>query len=119
MSAPTRVIATVKAESRFGPDGMSLWRLGGISLGKTPAWFRRIVERDYAGRFDADWFDHYAQAGEALVVEPYDLNDDSLRDLVAFADRHALSVSISATSQHYPTRTLSVFLMPRDAARTA
>jgi hypothetical protein len=90
-----------------------------LAVGKQPQWFRRIVQRDFGGRFNADWFDHYAKAGDALVVEPYDLDRESLRGLLAFADTYALNVTISATSQHYPTRTLAVFLEPREEARAA
>jgi hypothetical protein len=116
MNATTSVLAVVKAEARFGPEGMVLWRLGGLKPGKTPAWFRRIVQRDFSGHFNAEWFDHHAQDGEVLAVEPYHLTDDSLRDLLAFADRYSLTVSISATSQHFPTRTLSIFLTPQRKA---
>ena len=119
MNSLARVITTVKAESRFGPEGMSLVRLGGLSVGKQPSWFRRIVERDFGGRFSAEWFDHYAKASDALVIEPYGLSDESLRDMLAFADRYGLDVNISATSQHYPTRTLAIFLTPREQARAA
>jgi len=119
MRPTTRVIATVKADARFGHEGMNLLRLGGLSVGKLPLWFRRIIERDFSDRFDADWFDHYSKAGNALVVEPYDLAHDSLRDLLAFADRYSLSVSITATSWHYPTRTVAIFLTPSEEARAA
>lgn len=119
MNASAYTIATVKGESRFGKDGMTLLRLGGLSIGKQASWFRRIVERDFGGRFNAEWFDHYAKSGDALVVEPYDLDDDSLRDLLSFADRYGLNVAISAVSSHYPTRTLAVFLEPREQARAA
>jgi hypothetical protein len=119
VNSPTRVIATVKAEPRFGEEGISLVRLGGLAVGKQPQWFRRIVERDFDGRFNAEWFDHYAKAGNALVVEPYDLGRESLHSLLAFADNYALNVTVSATSQHYPTRTLAVFLEPREQARAA
>ena len=114
-----RVIASLKAESRFGQEGMTLWRLEGVSPGKLPAWFRRIIERDFNGRLDADWFDHHARAGDALVCEPYGLSGESLQDLLAFADRYALNITISATSQHYPTRTLAIFLSPREEAKAA
>ena len=119
MKPTTRVIANLKAESRFGQEGMTLWRLDGLSPGKLPTWFRRIIDRDFGGLFHADWFDHHARAGDALVCEPYGLSGDSLQELLAFADRYALSVTISATSQHYPTRTLAVFLTPRDEVRAA
>ena len=119
MNSPTRIIATVKGEPRFGPDGISLVRLGGLSVGKQPSWFRRIIQRDFGGRFNAEWFDHFSKAGDALVVEPYDLECESLRNLLAFADRYGLNASISATSQHYPTRTLAIFLTPREEARAA
>ena len=77
------------------------------------------TQRDFGGRFNADWFDHYSKAGDALVVEPYDLDCESLRNLLAFADAYELNLTISATSQHYPTRTLAVFLEPREEARAA
>jgi hypothetical protein len=114
MSATTSVLAVVKAEARFGPEGMVLWRLGGLKPGKTPAWFRRIVQRDFDGHFNAHWFDHHAKSGEALVAEPYDIDDGDLRDLVAFADKYDLNISISAITHHFPTRTLSIFLTPRE-----
>jgi hypothetical protein len=119
MNSPTRVIATVKAEARFGREGMSLVRLGGLSVGKLPSWFRRIRDRDFNGQFNADWFDHPARSGDALVVEPYHLDAESMRDLLAFADCYSLGVSVSGTSSHYPTRTLAVFLTPREEARAA
>jgi hypothetical protein len=108
-----RVITTVKADPRFGPEGMSLWRLTGVSPGRTPAWFRRIVESDYDGQFHRDWLDHFAKDGDSLLVEPYDLDGESARDLLAFAERHSLRVTISATSHHVPTRTLAIRLTPR------
>jgi hypothetical protein len=109
----------VKADARFGHEGMNLLRLGGLSVGKLPSWFRRIIERDFNGRLDADWFDHHARAGDALVCEPYGLSGESLQELLSFADRYALNVTISATSSHYPTRTLAIFLSPREEARAA
>jgi hypothetical protein len=119
MSTTIHIIATLKAEARFGEEGISLLRLSGLSPGKSPAWFRRIIECDFDGRFNPDWFDHPARTDDSLVVEPYGLSDESMRHLLAFADRYRLNVSISATSQHYPTRTLAVFLTPREEARAA
>jgi hypothetical protein len=119
MSATVRVITTLKAEARFGDEGMSLLRLCGLSPHKSPAWFRRIIDRDFGGQFNPDWFDHHARAGESLVVEPYDLDHESLRDLLAFADRYSLNLTISAVSSHYPTRTVAIFLTPREEARAA
>jgi hypothetical protein len=112
-TATMQVIATIKAEPRFGPDGMSLWRLTRLSPGKTPAWFRRIVDRDFDGSFNADWFDHHAKDGERLVVEPYDVSHEELRDILAFADKYALNVSISAITFHFPTRTVAITFIPR------
>jgi hypothetical protein len=114
MSATTQIIATVKAECRFGPEGMSLVRLTGVSPGRLPAWFSRIVDRDFGGSFNAEWFDHHAKSGEALIVEPYGLGEGSLRDLVAFAGKYHLGISISAITHHFPTRTLSISLTPKD-----
>jgi hypothetical protein len=113
MSA-TRIIAVVKSEARFGPEGMSLWRLTGVLPGRTPAWFRKIVDSDYDGQFHRDWLDHFAKDGDSLLVEPYDLDGESARDLLAFAERHSLRVTISAISHHFPTRTLAIHLTPRD-----
>jgi hypothetical protein len=114
MTTTAQVIVTVKAERRFGLEGMSLVRLTGVSPGRLPSWFRRIVDRDFNGSFNADWFDHHAKSGEALIVEPYNLGEGSLRDLVAFADKYHLGISISAITHHFPTRTLSISLTPKD-----
>jgi hypothetical protein len=108
-----KVITTIKGEARFGPEGMELWRLTGLRPGRTPAWFRKIIDRDFDGSFHADWFDHHAQDGETLVSEPYGICHHDLREILAFADEYALNVSISATSHHFPTRTVSVALKPR------
>jgi hypothetical protein len=117
MSARIELLTTVKTrESRFGPGGIEIWRRQGLSVGKQPAWFRRIVDRDFGGSFNADWFDHFAKNGEQLVVEPYDLSHEDLRDLIAFADKYSLGVSISAVSHHFPTRTIAIFFSPREAA---
>jgi hypothetical protein len=112
MSA-ARVITTIKAEPRFGPEGMELWRLTGLRPGRTPAWFRKIIDRDFDGNFHADWFDHHAQDGETLISEPYGICHDDLRDILAFADKYALNVSISAITFHFPTRTVALTFIPR------
>jgi hypothetical protein len=118
MSAHVKVLATVPTrEARFA-GSIELLRLDGLQVGKVPAWFRRIVDRDYNGRLNADWFDHFAKDGEALVVEPYGLGDESIRDLVRFAEKYGLRVTISAMSEHYPTRTLSISLMPGEESAT-
>jgi hypothetical protein len=113
MSATIEVLAKIKTrETRFGPDGIELWRLKDLSFGR-PAWFRKIVDRDFAGSFNADWFDHPARSGETLIVEPYDLSHEELRDILAFADKYTLNVSISAITFHFPTRTLAISFTPR------
>jgi hypothetical protein len=114
VTASIEVLTTVKTrESRFGPAGIEIWRRQGLSVGTQPAWFRRIVDRDFGGSFNADWFDHFAKNGEQLVVEPYNLSHKDLRDLIAFADKYSLGVSMSAVSHHFPTRTISIELTPR------
>jgi hypothetical protein len=114
MNARVKVLATVPIrEARFA-GSIELWRLHGLEVGKLPAWFRRIVERDFNGHFNADWFDHFAKDGEALVVEPYDLSDESLQDLKQFAEKYQLRVHISAITRHFPTRTLSISLIPAE-----
>jgi hypothetical protein len=63
--------------------------------------------------------DHPSSDGDTLICEPYDLSHKALVDLLDFADRFGLSVTISALSAHYPTRTVAVFLIPREDARAA
>jgi hypothetical protein len=103
------IITTVKTDPRFGPEGMTLWRLTGAKPGHIPAWFRRILTSEYGGHFDRDWFDHHATCGDSLLVEPYHLDADSARDILDFADRHSLNVTFSATSHHFPTTTIAIF----------
>jgi hypothetical protein len=109
-----RVIATVPVG--FGDEELDLWQLTGLQRGDVPEWFEQIVDSAYGGSFNAHWNDHVSRDDNTLVVEPYDLGDESLRDLVAFADKHSLKVHISAIASHYPTRTLSIALAPRKAA---
>jgi hypothetical protein len=108
----THVLATITADPNSGEGGMDLLRLDGLEVGITPHWFRQIVERDFDGMFYPHWLDHPAMDKDTLVVEPYDLSHDDMRDLLSFADRYRLSVHVSAISSHYPTRTLAVFLTP-------
>jgi hypothetical protein len=109
-----RVIATVPAG--YGDEELELWQLTGLSRGDVPEWFQEIVDTEYGGSFNPDWYDHVSRDEDTLVVEPYDLSDESLRDLVAFADKHSLRIHISAIASHYPTRTLSIALDAREAA---
>jgi hypothetical protein len=111
-----RAIATVKAEARFGEEGLTLLRLTGLSS-EMPSWFQRI-EHEFKGT-EHDWMDHPSSDGDTLIYEPYDLSHKALVDLLDFADRFGLSVSISALSAHYPTRTVAIFLTPREEARAA
>jgi hypothetical protein len=106
------VLATVHGDPNFGPEGMNLFRLGGLRVGRTPEWFKKIVKQDFGGLFNADWYDHPATLGDSLVVQPYDLTHSALQDLIRFAEEQKLGVTISAMSHHYPTRTLAVFFTP-------
>jgi hypothetical protein len=119
VSATISVLATVKAEARFGEEGLSLLRLGGLS-NEMPSWFQRI-ERDFGQVVWSGhaWMDHPASDGESLVVQPYDLCHESLVDLMDFADRFSLNVFVSALSAHHPTRTLAIYLTPREEGRAA
>jgi hypothetical protein len=63
---------------------MSPLRLAGVSPGKV-----------FGGHFNADGYDHPSRAGDSFVIEPYELDGDSVCDLLALAD------------------TLAVFLTPR------
>jgi hypothetical protein len=114
MSARMEVITTVKTrESRFGGGGIEIWRLTGVRPGHLPQWFQRLRDRDYGGHLDFDWMDHVAADGETLLTEPYHLDGEEAREILSFADRHDLKVNFSATSFHYPTRTISIELTPR------
>jgi hypothetical protein len=114
MSARIELLTTVKTrESRFGPGGIEIWRLTGVRPGRLPRWFQKIRDRDYDGHLDFDWMDHVAMYGETLLIEPYHLDGDGAREILAFADRHDLKVNFSATSAHYPSRTISIELTPR------
>jgi hypothetical protein len=109
-----RVIATVPVG--IGGEELDLWQLTGLQRGDVPEWFQEIVDRDYDGSFRPRWFDHPAQDGESLIVEPYEVCHSEIREIVEFADKYSLNVSMSAISQHFPTRTISVSFMPREAA---
>jgi hypothetical protein len=114
MSATIEVLTKVKTrEARFGSDGIEIWRLTGVRPGHLPLWFRRLRDRDYGGHLDFDWMDHVATNGEALMSEPYHLDGDEAREILAFADKHDLKITFSATSFHYPTHTISIDLTPR------
>jgi hypothetical protein len=113
MSAHSEVLAVIPTRDKRFDGKVELWRLQGLAVGKQPAWFRRIVDRDFGGSFNADWFDHHAKDGERLIVEPYDVSHEELRDILAFADKYALNVLISAITFHFPTRTVAITFIPR------
>jgi hypothetical protein len=109
-----RVIATLPVG--VGDEELDLWQLTGLQRGEKPDWFQEIVDRDYDGSFCPRWFDHPAQDGEDLIVEPYNLCHEELRDILTFADKHNVNVSMSAISHHFPTRTISISFSQREAS---
>ena len=111
-----RVIGTI----RLPQDGWNdppdeLLALEGKKVGQLPQWAQRIV-REREGTMP-DWWDHPGKAGDMLIVEPYGLHSDGVRDIIRFADAHGLDFCIQAESQHFPTRTVCVQLWPKVAAR--
>jgi hypothetical protein len=104
----TKVLTTIN-DPKQGP--LILVQVVGLKKFKYPRWYHQIADRRDYNR--PEWFDHPAKDGDSLVVEPYGLDLADLRDLVSFADRHSLDVSISAMTYHYPTRTVSICLTPR------
>ena len=106
-SMSIRVIATLPVG--YGGEELDLWQLTGLSRGDKPEWFEQLVDREYDGVFNPDWFDHVSRDGEALVVEPV----PSARRILprplricqqAFAEGHSLSNFAAfpdANSQHH------------------
>ena len=89
-----------------------------VKKGRVPRWFQRISD---AGGFNRDgahphsrWYDHPALGDDdSLIVEPYVLYTEELRDVLAFADRHDLDVRITGVSAHYPSHSFNVRFTPR------
>jgi hypothetical protein len=61
-----------------------------------------------------DWLDHWGTATYAgkewLVSEPYTLSGRALRQLLSFAERLGLGVSVQASGAHRPGQTMRVML---------
>ncbi len=110
-----RVIGTIRLPQSGCNDREELLALEGKKVGQLPRWAQRIV-REREGTMP-DWWDHPGKAGDVLIVEPYGLHSDGVRDLVRFADAHGLDFHIQAESQHFPTRTVCVQLWPKAAGR--
>lgn len=64
------------------------------------------------------WGDHMGmityEGQDYLVAEPYDLSMGDVEQLQKFCSQHGLRYVITATSWHFPTRTLRIVLWPRD-----
>jgi hypothetical protein len=107
-----RVIGTVG----LGNCANDLVALTGKRLGRLPRWARKIPK--LAGPWNNDnpqpfWVDHPGSSGEVLILEPYQFSSADAEELLGFAKAHNLDFSISAISQHYPTRTLCIHLWPK------
>src|SRR5208282_3867626 len=65
-----------------------------------------------------DWLDHWGTAiyagREHLVSEPYHMNRERLDQLLRFCDELKLKVNIQASGHHYPTKTMRVFVWPKE-----
>lgn len=110
-----RVIGTLRLEANgnhYPPS--ELVALTGKKWGRLPRWMRRIVREHYNGRLPHidGLLDHVGSCGDVLISEPYHLDAEAL---VAFVKKHNLDYSVSATSQHYPTRTICIRLWPKES----
>lgn len=108
-----------------------------LDLGAYPGWLRqRALERlpEYedswpnsdsdavsalVARIDAwDWLDHWGTAvyagKEHLVSEPYHMNRERIDQLVRFCNELNLAVNIQASGHHYPTKTMRIFVWPKE-----
>jgi Holliday junction resolvase-like predicted endonuclease len=108
-----------------------------VNLEEYPEWLKkRAVERkpDYKDAWpnsdsDAvsaliasinawDWLDHWGTAiyagTEHLVSEPYHMNRKRIEQLLRFCDEFNLKVNIQASGHHYPTKTMRIFVWPRE-----
>ena len=99
------------------PDGpLSLQRLVSKKSHPVPRWVKKVFNKRGLGfeMTHSSWRDHIGYCGELLVSEPYGLPSEYVRDLVEFCDKHGLDFQIDATSQHFPTQTLAIFVWPKE-----
>lgn len=65
-----------------------------------------------------DWLDHWGTAvyagKEHLVSEPYHMNRERIDQLLRFCDEFDLAVNIQASGHHYPTKTMRIFVWPKE-----
>ena len=107
-----RTIGTVK----LGYCNGELVQLVGKKPGRLPQWARNIPE--LTGPWNRDnprpsWVDHCGTSGDVLISEPYHFDSADAEHLLNLCKAHNLDFSVSATSQHYPTRTLCIELWPK------
>ena len=70
-------------------------------------------------RIDAwDWLDHWGTVvyggEEYFVSEPYHMNRDRVDELLRFCTDLNLAFNIQASGHHYPTKTMRIFVWPKD-----
>lgn len=103
-------------------DGeLTLVRGERVRRGVFPAWVRKLQEEHAEPGelpFHNSWLDHCgtipsSEVGEVFVSEPYDLTPEDVHDLVEDAERFEFDFLISATSFHFPTRTVRVLAWRR------
>ena len=65
-----------------------------------------------------DWLDHWGTAiyagKEHLVSEPYHMNRERIDQLLRFCNEFNLAVNIQASGHHYPTKTMRIFVWPKE-----
>ena len=68
-----------------------------------------------------DWLDHWGTAiydgKEHLVSEPYHMNRERVDQLLRFCNELNLAVNIQASGHHYPTKTMRIFVWPKEWLR--
>lgn len=103
------VIGTIKLPQDGSQSPASpLLALSGKREWRLPQWARKI-SNELGGELP-DWFDHWGKCGDTLICEPYHLSSADIADLIRFAQMYGLDFSVSAVSQHYPTRTVCIRL---------
>lgn len=100
-----------------GAEPLPIYRLSGKRVGRYPQWWKRLFDDPLDASVWRRWLDHagsfIAEDGtEVLMSEPYNLDPDAVRDLLAFCDQHDLDFHIDGLTQHYPTRTFRVRVWP-------
>jgi hypothetical protein len=96
-----------------------------VQSGEIPGWLQRRMDRCgddvlYRGPMDSDprWLDHWgtsrdARGHEVFVSEPYHLDTEKLRRVLAFCERYDLEVEVKGSSDWFPTKAIRLEFRPQ------